>query len=342
MIEALTSVQTTLRIEAASANQIISVLDPLLERTSENYTVHYGFDFFSATLLSVEGIGKEALYAILTDAPSFLAKAGKGTVFNADGRFAHNCGATEAQELAIIAASFIETARLIEPSGHSADTVFSKTSLCLSVNQNQFLNIAKLRALRLLTAKIQATLGLACKPIHIHAETSWRMLTVLDPETNILRNTIAAFSAGIAGADEITVLPHTLSLGFPDPLARRLARNTQLILADECHLAHVNDAAAGSGSLESLTDELAQKAWKHLQEIEALGGLSNAMKQGVIRDWVLKSRESGSALAIVGTTIYPQKTERPAHVLMPLASIEFGTGLQPQRLDQLSFEKQGA
>lgn len=137
-------------------------------------------------------------------------------------------------------------------------------------------------------------------------------------------------------------MPHTLALGLPDTLARRLARNTQLILADECHLAHVNDAAAGSGSLKNLTDELAQKAWNLFQEIEAMGGLAHAMKQGLIRDWVEASRKNALSQPIVGTTIYPQKTERPATTLMPLAPVEFGNGLQPQRLDQSSFAKQGA
>ena len=341
-LDRLISATTSLRLETSTAVQTASIARTFAGKTLDTTRIHFGFDFFSKALLSDQGIDLEERDSVAESADVLLNETTRGTVFNADSRFAHNCGATEAQELAIIAASLVETARLMEQKGHSAESTFSRTSLCVSVNQNQFLNIAKLRALRLITAKIQATLGLAYKPLHVYAETSWRMLTQLDPETNILRNAIAAFSAGIAGADEITVLPHTLALGLPDTLARRLARNTQLILADECHLAHVNDAAAGSGSLENLTDELAQKAWKLFQDIEGMGGLAHAMKQGLIRDWVETSRKNAVSQPIVGTTIYPHKTERPATVLLPLGSTEFGTGLQPQRLDQLSFAKQGA
>src|SRR3974390_1446591 len=99
------------------------------------------------------------------------------------------------------------------------------------------------------------------------------MLTQRDPYVNMLRATMATFSAGLGGANAVTVLPHTLALGLPDALARRVARNTQLILLEESNLAKVTDPAAGSGGLESLTQELCQAAWALFQEIEKAGGV---------------------------------------------------------------------
>src|SRR5258706_553241 len=104
------------------------------------------------------------------------------------------------------------------------------------------------------------------------ADTAWRMMTQRDPYVNMLRATMATFSAGLGGANAITVLPHTLALGLPDPFARRVARNTQLVLLEESNLAKVTDPAAGSGGIESLTQQLCDAAWSLFQEIEKAGG----------------------------------------------------------------------
>ncbi|MBQ0818795.1 methylmalonyl-CoA mutase, partial [Microvirga sp. HBU67558] len=126
-------------------------------------------------------------------------------------------------------------------------------SFLLVADADEFLTVAKLRALRRLWARVEQACGLEPKPIRLHAETAWRMTTRRDPWVNILRTTIAAFSAGIGGADAITVLPFTAALGLPDAFARRIARNTQLILLDESNLARVADPAAGAGGFETLT-----------------------------------------------------------------------------------------
>ena len=107
----------------------------------------------------------------------------------------------------------------------------------LSADADQFLTIAKFRALRKLWARVEASCGLAPEPCFISAETAWRMMTRRDPHVNILRATIAAFAAALGGADAITVLPFTAALGLPDRFARRIARNTQLLLSEESHLA---------------------------------------------------------------------------------------------------------
>ena len=110
----------------------------------------------------------------------------------------------------------------------------------LSADADQFLTMAKFRALRLLWARVEQACGLAPKPLFIAADTAWRMLTQRDPYVNMLRATMATFSAGLGGANAITVLPHTLALGLPDAFARRAARNTQLVLLEESNLAKVS------------------------------------------------------------------------------------------------------
>ena len=122
-----------------------------------------------------------------------------------------------------------------------------------AADADQFLTLAKFRALRLLWARVEQACGLTPKPLFIAADTAWRMLTQRDPYVNMLRATMATFSAGLGGANTITVLPHTLALGLPDAFARRAARNTQLVLLEESNLAKVSDPAAGSGGIETLT-----------------------------------------------------------------------------------------
>jgi methylmalonyl-CoA mutase len=149
------------------------------------------------------------------------------------------------------------------------------------------------------------------------------MTTRRDPWVNMLRTTIAAFSAGIGGADAITVLPFTAALGLPDAFARRAARNTQLILLDESNLARVADPAAGAGGFEALTDALCEKAWGLFQEIEREGGILESLKgetlQGRIAA-VRAQREKAVATRrepITGTSEFPNINEADVTVLMP-------------------------
>jgi methylmalonyl-CoA mutase len=246
------------------------------------------------------------------------------TVFRADGRLAHNAGASEAQELAFALGALAEALRLGERMEIDAESALAATEIVLAADQNQFLTIAKLRAMRRLHARLLNALAID-EPFapHIHAVTSWRMLTRLDPETNILRNTIAVFAAGVGGADSISVLPHSFPHGLPDRFARRIARNTQTVLIDESHLAHVIDPAAGSGGVEGLTSELAARAWRGFQEIEREGGLKQSPADGGFASRVSATREKrAEAIAagrqpIVGTTIYPMSEERSVSVLVP-------------------------
>jgi methylmalonyl-CoA mutase len=145
---------------------------------------------------------------------------------------------------------------------------------------------------------------------------------------NMLRSTMATFSAGLGGANAITVLPHTLALGLPDPFARRVARNTQLVLLEESNLAKVSDPAAGAGGIESLTKELCESAWSLFQEIEKAGGVFPALQQGLIQGKVAATRKAREANiskrrdVLTGATEFPNLKEAQVAVedVKPIAS----------------------
>src|SRR6185312_13433314 len=141
--------------------------------------------------------------------------------------------------LGIMLASAVSHLRLFEEARQALIYAAPHIGFAVSVDQNQFLSIAKVRALRALWARIQQACSIPASPATIHAETSFRMMAAMDPETNILRTTIAGFAAAAGGADSISVLPHTIAHGLPTAFARRVARNAQLIMANESHVDHV-------------------------------------------------------------------------------------------------------
>ncbi|HEX3496809.1 MAG TPA: methylmalonyl-CoA mutase subunit beta, partial [Methylocella sp.] len=246
-----------------------------------------------------------------------------GHLFLADGRPYHEAGAGEAQELGCVISTGVEYLRLLEAEGLSLDDARSEIAFLLAADADEFLSLAKFRALRLLWARIESASGLAPKPIRLHAETGFRMMTKYDPFVNILRATMAVFCAGVGGADAVTVLPFTLVLGLPDEFARRVARNMQLILIHEAKLAKVADPAAGAGSFEALTEELCARAWSLFQNFEAQGGMIASLRAGVPQSEIAaaaaarRDAVAQRTLAITGTSAFPLLAEAPVNVLEP-------------------------
>src|ERR1700694_5146849 len=227
----------------------------------------------------------------VTGAIRGLAALGfKGPFAPADGRVIHDAGGSEVQELAFVLATGVAYLRAVESAGIALADAQGMVYARLSADADQFLTMAKFRALRLLWARIEQSCGLTPKPLFIAADTAWRMLTQRDAYVNMLRATMATFSAGLGGANAITVLPHTLALGLPDPFARRVARNTQLVLLEESNLAKVADPPAGSGGIETLTRELCEAAWSLFQEIEKAGGVFASLEQNLIQRKVAATR----------------------------------------------------
>ncbi len=281
-----------------------------------------------------------------------LARRGfDGKLAAADGRVIHNAGGSEAQELAFVLGVALAYLRALEAEGVALDAARRMIFFRLSADTDQFLTIAKFRAFRKLWARVEASCELAPERGFISAETAWRMMAQRDPHVNILRATVATFAAALGGADAITVLPFTAALGLPDRFARRIARNTQLVLLEESHLAKVADPAAGSGAVEDLTDQLCRTAWALFREIEATGGVAAALANGLIQQKVADVRAKRAAAVarrqdtLTGVSIFPNLRETEAKVDLPFAPArEVGgrgaSGLQAVRLPQ-PFESLG-
>lgn len=272
---------------------------------------------------------------------SHLAQGFKGPFLAPDGRIIHAAGGSEAQELAFVLACGVAYLRALDAGGLDLASARDAIYLRLATDQDQFQSIAKLRAARLLWARVEAACGLAPKPVFIVAETAWRMLTRHDPHVNILRNTVAVFAAAVGGADMITALPFTAALGLPDATARRLARNTQVVLAEEANLYRVADPAAGAGGIEDLTSALAEKAWALFQGIEAAGGITSALAMvqqqvSTVREARLKAVASRKD-PLTGASEFPNIAETPVAVLAPLPPEGPRGPLSPVRLAE-AFE----
>jgi methylmalonyl-CoA mutase len=251
-----------------------------------------------------------------------LAEQGyRGPFAVADGRIIHNAGGSEVQELAFALSAAIDCLRALEAGGISLEVARSMIYFRLAADADQFLTIAKFRAIRKLWARVEDSCGLTPKPITVAAETAWRMMTKRDAHVNMLRNTIAIAAAGLGGADNISVLPHTAALGLPDAFSRRIARNTQLILLEEANLAKVADPAAGSGAIEDLTAKLCAAAWTKFQELEQAGGAWASLEKGIIQRDVNAIHEKRRAAVayrkdvITGTSDYPQLNEETVGIL---------------------------
>ncbi len=263
-------------------------------------------------------------------AETLTALAGRGfadKAFLADGRPWHEAGAGEAQELAAVLATGLAYLRALEAGGHALDAARDAVAFLLVADADEFLSLAKFRALRRLWARVEELCGLAPKPIRLHAETAWRMATRRDPWVNMLRATVATFAAGLGGADSVTVLPFTTALGLPDGFARRVARNTQHVLLDEANLWRVADPAAGAGAFEALTKGLCERAWALFREIEGEGGIVASLQAGAVQARIAAARAARERDVatrrepITGTSAFPDLREAPVAVLMQAAAV---------------------
>jgi methylmalonyl-CoA mutase len=312
-------------------------------------TIRFGFDPLGAIALAgASPLPWKDIAALLAALVADLAGQGfAGPFAAADGRVIHAAGGSEAQELAFALASAVAYLRALEHGGIALEDARALIYFRLAADQDQFLTIAKFRAIRKLWARIEEACGLKPRPAFVSAETAWRMMTKRDPHGNIVRGTIAALGAAAGGADAVAILPFSAALGLPDAFARRIARNTQAILIEEANIHRVADPAAGSGAIEALTDALGEAAWGLFQEIEREGGAARALETGSIQQAVAKVRASREANiarradSLVGTSDFPDLDETEAAVLaLPrLAALPANTmALTPIRLAE-PFER---
>jgi len=313
----------------AGTPQAIALLLAYLDRQGlglEGISISSGHDPFAWAVSRNTGAGvREATLKQCADLCLMVAGAGApaGMVrtMNADGTIWHNAGATQAQELGLVLASATAQLRALSETGLAVESWAEFISLTLAAEADQFGTIAKARAIRALWSSVLDGADLPQTTASLHMCSSYRMLTRNDPWVNLLRNTVAAFAAGIGGADSVCVLPHTQAVGLPDASARRLARNTQAILLEESSLAKVLDPAAGAGAIEDRTERLSEAGWRFFQEIEAAGGLAEALDQGLIQASIAKaSAERSKDIArrkrpVTGVSEFPNLAEKPVSVL---------------------------
>ena len=280
----------------------------------------FGLDPLGLALRS--GFGGEDWAKRLGERARRFAGAGyKQGVVAADARLVHAAGGTEAQELGFALAAGVAYLRALSDAGLGLEEARRLVLFRLAVDADEFASVAKLRALRRLWAKVEESCGLQPESALIHAETAWRMMSASDPWSNLLRVTVAVFSAAVGGADAVAALPFTQALGAPDAFARRLSRDTQLVLQDESYLHVVDDPAAGAGGFEALTEALSERGWDAFRKIEAEGGLPKALETGRFQSEVAeiaKNRAAAVARAkekITGSNEFPDIAEKPLSVL---------------------------
>jgi methylmalonyl-CoA mutase len=232
------------------------------------------------------GIDPIGTGADLAEAAALAIEVAAGTpnlrTLLASGSTVADAGASEAQEIGYLLGAATAYLRALTAAGLPIDQAARQIELEVAADVDIFTTIAKIRALRFTWAQVLQHAGASFTgdhdgTVHVSAVSSYRTLTAVDPWVNLLRGTAACLGAVLGGADTVTIAAFDGVDALPGPLGRRLARNTQLILADESGIGRVLDPAGGSWYVESLTDELAAKAWESFQQIEAAGGPTAAM-----------------------------------------------------------------
>lgn len=233
-------------------------------------------------------------------------------------------GANQALELAFTLADGKEYVKTAIAKGMDVDDFAGRLSFFWAIGMNFYLEIAKMRAARLLWCRIMKDFG-AKKPkslmLRTHCQTSGWSLTEQDPYNNIVRTTIEAMAAVFGGTQSLHTNSFDEAIALPTEFSARIARNTQLIIQEETHITNVIDPWAGSYMMEKLTQEMADKAWAIIEEVEAMGGMTQAVDSG----WAKLKIEAAAAEkqaridsgkdVIVGVNKYKLAKEDPVDIL---------------------------
>lgn len=322
--------------QAGAAAALLAIL-----RTTPGASGNLGLDPIGAAAR----LGSAPELAGLADAvEQALAQPGIAAI-TIDARIYRDAGASAPDEIACAIATGVSYLRALDAAGIEPATAFPQIAFRISATADQFLTTAAIRALRRVWARVGAASAVPTdlRGAHIHAVTALRMFSRDDPWVNVLRSTLAVFGASVGGADAISVLPYDTVAGLPEKFSRRLARNTQLLLADESNIARVTDPAGGSWYVESLTEQVAQAAWAAFQEIEQAGGMPVALAEGVIAARIATTHEQDArALAtrrqpLTGVSMFPLAAEAPL-TRVPRAVLTTAAGALVPRRDAQAYE----
>ncbi|MFP4476056.1 MAG: methylmalonyl-CoA mutase family protein [Desulfatibacillaceae bacterium] len=230
----------------------------------------------------------------------------------------HNAGASATQELAYAAATAVEYLRAMTERGVPVDDAAKQIRFVFAAGRNFFMEIAKLRAARIVWCRIVEAFGGGeeARKMRIHCRTSQWTKTVCDPYVNMLRNTVEAFAGAMGGADSMHVAHFDEPVRIPDEFSRRVSRNVQIILQDECHFTRPVDQSGGSFAVEKLTEQVGKKAWEIFQGVEAEGGMLKALQSNLPQqacEETAKKKLAGFSTrkdVIVGTNMYANVQEK--------------------------------
>lgn len=242
----------------------------------------------------------------------------KVTTLAVDGSPYYEAGANDVQTLANMLSTAVSYLRALTDHGLSLESAFKQIQLIYPIGCDFFMSIAALRCLSDLWSRIGQACGLETPPTpQITAIMAQRVLTKYDPWVNLLRASVICCAAGIGGASQIALRPYDAKHGLPSDFAHRLMRNIQLMAQEESGLHKVADPAGGSWAVESMTTQLAEKAWQKFQEMEAAGGLFACLSSGQIATECqasradLRAQVATRAIPITGVTEFPAQTEAP-------------------------------
>ena len=265
----------------AATDALLPLLTDLDEDQRSRLSLDLGADPLTAPL---SGRPAPSVADVVATAAKVSGYGGGVRAITVDGPAFHDLGASASWELAGSVAAAVAYLRLLGEGGLAVPDALRQISFRYAADDDQFMTIAKLRAARQLWARVAEVVGEPdAGAARVHAVTSLPMMAQRDPWVNMLRTTLAAFSAGVGGADSVLVHPFDVAIpdGFPGTsasFARRMARNTQLLLLEESHIGRVLDPAGGSFFVEDLTGQLAEQAWKHFRDIESRGGFVEALE----------------------------------------------------------------
>ena len=300
----------------AAADAVLSLVDEMDETSYSTLSIDLGADPLTAELSGRPAPSLEGVVATATRAGGYRGGVRAITV---DGPAFHNRGANASWELAAAMATGVSYLRALP--GPTAAHALRQISFRFAADDDQFMTIAKFRAARQLWGRVaEVAGGPGAGAAIVHAVTSMPMMTQRDPWVNMLRTTVAAFAAGVGGADTILVQPFDAAIrggapGMSPGFSRRIARNIQLLVLEESHIGRVLDPAGGSWYVEDLTETLAQQAWTHFQAIEARGGFTEAQDyiKGQIADVSAKriADIDHRRTKITGVNEYPKLDEEP-------------------------------
>jgi methylmalonyl-CoA mutase len=302
----------------AAADAVLGLVADLDDERRARLSVDLGADPLTAPL---SGRATPSLDEVVGTAVKAVGYDGGVRAVTVDGPAFHDLGASASWELAGAVAAGTSYVRVLTENGLPVADALRQLSFRYAADDDQFMTIAKLRAARQLWARVAEVVG---EPLAgaatVHAVTSAPMMAQRDPWVNMLRTTLAAFAAGVGGADTVFVQPFDTAIpgglpGTAPSFARRMARNTQLLLLEESHVGRVLDPGGGSWHVEDLTRRLAEQAWKHFQDIESRGGFVEARDYVVAEIERVRDRRDDDIAhrrtAITGVNEYPNLAEAP-------------------------------